>query len=509
MLECLTTNLSTSGIRYEMLEGREYVVAPMVMITEGVHAGSNGPLYYSANELSKAPMAWDHKPIVVYHPEINGKGVTACDPVIMNTQKVGLILNTRWDDVAKKLRAEAWLEKARLSVVDNRIETFLEERKLMEVSTGLFTSNESKEGEWNGKKYTAEAHDLTPDHLALLPDRKGACSIEDGAGLLQLNQASNEYKKSVQEYLTAKGVAPEFLSRAGLIVNELSHDKVRARLHSKLAETKDKDASVWIEDVYDSFFIYYYGGDLFKQKYLVADDEVSFVEDPVEVMRVTEYRTVDGTFVGNAAGTTPSSEDISMTKKEKIDHLIKNGWKEDDRTFLMELSDERLERLFAPVTINAGPVEEEDEDEDSGEATGNEKLGRKKKKMSTYQQQTAVSAPPMTEEQYILNAPAGVREMLQDGILARNAERDRLVAVITGNANNVFPEDNLKARPLAELRALAALAGNATEQIAVAPPPVYLGAWPTMNSMASPITESPLGLPVMTFNDDEKEKTAA
>ena len=49
-------------IRNERLHGRDYTVVPMVMITEGVHKGSNGALYYPGEELGKTPCVWNMKP---------------------------------------------------------------------------------------------------------------------------------------------------------------------------------------------------------------------------------------------------------------------------------------------------------------------------------------------------------------------------------------------------------------------------------------------------------------
>ena len=64
-------------------------------------------------------------------------------------------------------------------------ETFakIQNGNLIEVSVGIFTDNEDAEGDWNGEKYLAVAHNYRPDHLALLPGEVGACSINDGCGL--------------------------------------------------------------------------------------------------------------------------------------------------------------------------------------------------------------------------------------------------------------------------------------------------------------------------------------
>lgn len=185
-IENLTFNYSSAGgTRREQLHGRDYIVAPMAMLTEGVHNGSGGPLYYPEKECRAAVQSWNMRPVVVYHPEINGQGVSACDPEILEKQQVGMVLNTVWDG---KLRAEAWLEADRLSAVDNRILDALEQNKMMEVSTGLFTDNEPEPGTYGTEAYTHIARNHRPDHLAILPDRVGACSIADGAGLLQLNE---------------------------------------------------------------------------------------------------------------------------------------------------------------------------------------------------------------------------------------------------------------------------------------------------------------------------------
>ncbi|ADB16919.1 hypothetical protein Psta_2248 [Pirellula staleyi DSM 6068] len=179
-LQNLTFNLG-GRIRYETLEGRDHIVVPTVMIVEGVLAGNSGPLMYPAAELAAAPQVWNHKPIVIGHPSEG----TACLPHVLNNRKVGIILNTRWD--APKLRTEAWIDVKRCDGLDKSIIDKLQRLEKIEVSTGLYTENEPSPGVWNGKKYEAIARNYRPDHLAILTNQVGACSIADGAGMLQLN----------------------------------------------------------------------------------------------------------------------------------------------------------------------------------------------------------------------------------------------------------------------------------------------------------------------------------
>jgi hypothetical protein len=56
---------------------------------------------------------------------------------------------------------------------------------MMEVSTGLSFPLTSTHGTFNGKQFDLVAKDILPDHLAILPDVEGACSIKDGAGLVR------------------------------------------------------------------------------------------------------------------------------------------------------------------------------------------------------------------------------------------------------------------------------------------------------------------------------------
>lgn len=201
MFESLTCNLSPT-YRVEMMDGEEHLVVPCVSLTEGVWPGSDGPLLYRNEEIIKNPNLWDHKPVVVFHPTVNGRGVSACDPAIITAQRVGIVLNTQGSD--GKLKKEVWLNKAKSLKVDKRIVERILANEKIEVSTGLYTDKKGGPGKWEGKDYIAEAVNFRPDHLAILPDGVGACSIKDGAGLLQ-NESMTSYVERVNQYLLLNG----------------------------------------------------------------------------------------------------------------------------------------------------------------------------------------------------------------------------------------------------------------------------------------------------------------
>ena len=259
-------------VREESLEGRPHLVAPVAMLAEGVWPGSKGPVFYPWDQVIRNEAGWDHKPVVMYHPSLNGKPVTACDPEVLNNQSVGRLLRTK--GASGKLRSEAWLDIARLEVVEKGAEVLANLRAgtPVEVSTGLGADLVEESGIWNMTAYGLKAVNYVPDHLALLPDRVGAYSLADGGGLL----VTNELSFSATECAVRKAIAGKV---------------------GKPGEYWDG----WIEDVFPDRVVYWYDGNLYQIGYRVsATDQVTLEGEPKPVVRVTEYRTTEGKMVGNA-----------------------------------------------------------------------------------------------------------------------------------------------------------------------------------------------------------------
>jgi hypothetical protein len=459
-LQNVTFNLASS-VRFDTMEGRDYIVAPMVMITEGVHNGSNGPLYYPRSELSKTPEVWNHKPVVVYHPTMNGLGVSACDPNVITNRKVGVIMNTYFDKKAGKLRAEAWLEKERIQEVDPRIAEALSSGEIMELSTGLFTDNELIDGEWNGKQYKYVARNYRPDHLALLPDKTGACSIEDGAGLLQLNERQ---KTSILQQLQDN-------FGDDVQIQNVVTSQIAFNCGSKLYQV-------------DCFF-----------------DEGNFTIDSETCLEVTSNEFTDSR---------PNLGVDSMSHvNELVDAIIDNDsttFNDDDRETLLGLSEDFLAKL-QPVANDdseeeaAEEVAEAEEAEEVAEEVASEELAEAEAEV----EEAVVGNDELTVEEYVANAPSEIRDMLQAGLESHNRDRQALIDVVTGNEKNIFSDDVLQSKPISELKALAALAsqevvGNSSED---KPSPNYAGA---VGAHAAPVAntsdeEAPLLIP--TINWDE------
>lgn len=445
-IQNIVANL-VGNTRFDTMEGRQYLVAPMVMMTEGVHNGSGGPILYKKDELSKTPEVWNHKPVVVYHPSANGQGVSACDPIILSNRKVGIVMNTKLSEVEvnnKKVpcwKAEAWLEQDRINKVDERISDFLNNKEMMELSTGLFVDPIDEDGDWNGEHYDQIATNLRPDHLALLPDLKGACSIEDGAGLLRNQIILNAVPEKIK-----------------IVNNKLSHDNIRSMINSWLREKNPTDNwELWVADVYDDFFIYENRSKLTKLDYEIKDNSVVINGMEEEVIRVTEYRTKTGEFVGN------KRKESIMDKKKVVDTIIAsngNSFVEDNRDALMSMDEDVLEKLQA-------------DDKAAAElAVENAALKVEKEKPEVTKEPEVTKKPevtdnadekPQTIEDHIASLPAEVQPVMTNAINQYNQTKKRLVAKIMENENNQFTEDQLKAKNNDELSAIVSIAFNKSE----------------------------------------------
>lgn len=179
-MEQVTANLS--GKRRSVKQhGHEFIVAPITLIVPGVLNGSKGPLYYPSEEIERSAQSWNGMPLVSRHPDA---GLSARSPEAFKDLGIGTVFNAVWKD--GKLVAEGWFDVDQTARVDQRILAALRADKPIEISTGLLTDNEtaSEGAEFEGKSYSHIARNYRPDHLAILPDQTGACSLQDGCGVL-------------------------------------------------------------------------------------------------------------------------------------------------------------------------------------------------------------------------------------------------------------------------------------------------------------------------------------
>ena len=337
-------------IRIETHLGREHIVVPVVMMVEGVHSGSRGPLFHSAEELGSVVAAWNGIPITVQHPQQNGIFVSANSPSQIDSS-VGRAYNAHME--GDKLKAEAWLDVQKLAAISPVAAEYIKEKRPLDVSVGVFTLEEEEEGEWNGEHYTAIARNHRPDHLALLPGVEGACNWADGCGI----RVNSKYKTNANEMKDEKPFQIyKDLNKKGLavvpVVNMSGYVELSNKVRSKLDSMDNEMSMYFLEELYEDKLIYRIRNHaqdtttLYQQTYSVGDDgKVELTGDAREVRKNITYETNKRrtTFNNNS-----KTKDMDKQVEARVEALIANSnakWNNCDREFLSGLSLARLEEL--------------------------------------------------------------------------------------------------------------------------------------------------------------------
>lgn len=197
-------NAYRSGqIRREVRQGREYVVVPATIIVPGVLNGSNGALYYPASEVEKNKGVWNGTPIHVGHPmdPLTNLPVSGRDPETMDRSGIGYVYNDRVNRKSHR-QCDLYLDVQLTRNYDRDHGSDILYRathgQAIELSTGLFTDNyPAMNGarDDKGRPYDFVARNYRPDHLAILPFERGACSVQDGCGVNIANRTVQNHRE--------------------------------------------------------------------------------------------------------------------------------------------------------------------------------------------------------------------------------------------------------------------------------------------------------------------------
>ena len=345
----VNVQLSNYKVSRRKYNGKDYMIIPVTMMVEGVHNGSQGPILHEIGELGKIPESYNGIPIVINHP-VNGEGaaIPANSPEVLEDCSVGIVFGSFTEDAA--LKAQAWLEELKLQEKYPDLYERIDDGEEVEVSLGVFTDNTEELGEWNGESFIAKAKNHRPDHLALLPNSVGACSLKDGCGL---GVNSKDVKKS--DKLFRK------LLKQGFAIHSIGNNEgqgyyeLMSMVSDKLRSMDTQSTYHYAEEVYTDSLIYNVSGDnkrtMYKQAYKIEGGKIEFVGEPIEVHRKVEY-------VININNNSKKEDKMSKENKcpkcvEKINALIANkesGFTEEDREWLNDLTEPQLDKVV-PKTI--------------------------------------------------------------------------------------------------------------------------------------------------------------
>jgi hypothetical protein len=161
------------------LAGKTWLVVNGVPIVEGVLNKFLVPY----EEFAAFPADWNDTPLVLNHPKENGGSARVASP---DVPVIGRFHNTTVDATGRRLTGEFWLDKIAFLATQQGADLYAKMLKgqPIEVSTGYFAPQTSFEnGKFGGTDYTGIHKGIHPDHIAILTNEAGACSLYDGCGM--------------------------------------------------------------------------------------------------------------------------------------------------------------------------------------------------------------------------------------------------------------------------------------------------------------------------------------
>ncbi len=290
--------INASNISTTTINGQEhYVIRGAVPIVDDIVM--NGGLY-PAEEINNSYQTMEGKLMPLPHPMVDGKYVSANDPRAINTYHVGAWaqnVSKSGDQVVmdvyiNKAVAETKPDGKRLI---NRLDEMIAGTNTdpIHLSTGLLTNKEKKSGESKEKKYTWIARNMQFDHIAILLDEPGAGTPEEGVGMF-VNADGQEGEVETASLIdAANSLKDGLVNKVKFFLthnSDASFDEIYQMLREAIRAPSGSDVYRYVVTVWPDKFIYEEGSKLFQQKYLIDDNAVTLVGEPIEVVRKpTEY----------------------------------------------------------------------------------------------------------------------------------------------------------------------------------------------------------------------------
>lgn len=365
--------LSGNGsIRTAQHDGKEHMVVPVIALVEGVVWAYNSehPEFVSAEVLSKSVNQWEDRPVVIDHPAIGDKRVTANHPEIQEQYAVGFTKNARMD--GKQLKMEAWVDPEKMASLNEDSQKLLEalqNNEMLEVSIGAFVKTEKRNGYYGDDEYFSEWVDLASDHLALLPKGlKGACSNQMGCGALRVASLHimsthglikkelpmikiSELRERMLRICLEKGSTPEQI-REYFRSLEITDQDLRRSLDAALSA---EAGYLWLESILLESQRAVYAIETMGQVRLYSRDYTLVENNNVELGEEREEVRAETNFVPVKASANPdckcNKEEVTLMVKDqenRIKALVENSktpWTEQDMKYLKEMDEDRLSKV--------------------------------------------------------------------------------------------------------------------------------------------------------------------
>lgn len=462
--------LNSASIRTENFLGREFVVAPAVLVRSQVLHNNLGVTLLPAAEIT-ADWAknWNGIPVLVGpHPTLRGVPVSGREPVLWNERWAGWIFNAKMvqeSEHVRHLAGEVWLDKSRAAAVNGLQEVLdkLGAGEKVELSTGFNVAVDPTGGVFQGTAYEAVMHPDGADHLVISTEMTGACSVSDGCGLgvnkfegippMETNTKSipatetpkelsmwdkikarfSQQRESAENSIKRKVEIDEFFRS----LNELpaSDTDRQLKLSADLQDTYGSRGQVCIADVYsDTKQVVFWlmtplgsspqGTEYYRANYTEGSDGGYTFDEPVMVRRKTVYEPVGNEAGKPSSGTATncgcaSTEEATMSEQNKEKSAIEK---------LTETVGNLATAVQTVVADVASIKEAAKADENPAIAGLKQSIGE------------------------IMDRLDSMKGVTETAVQERERERQSLVTKLAGHYRCTFTAEELETKPLVELR---------------------------------------------------------
>lgn len=482
-------------LRTMRFEGREHLVAPVVMLMEGVIWPSNSPApeLVTLESFARTPGTWNNEPVTWDHPPLS-----AGSPDVMEEFAFGQVFNSHVEDI--RLVGEVWLDPAKAKKLGGHAQDTLDRivaGEGPEVSVGAFIEYLAEKGTFDGKPYSRSWLRAFPDHLALLPrDDRGACSREMGCGVRAASGTSVFYSydppadallltgtdngtlpapgvmegSNPEEPMTLLQTLAERFKGLGVFRSlqgeeGMSDVDLRQVLDNALRATEPgflgveavfQDTSTVVFAVAPEDVIAW-----FSQAFTIADDgEVTF-GDRTEVAPVTRFEPVAASEGGDTCRECDTDPQGATLMDERIKALIANTNTPYTEAHLAGLTAMDEEAITALEAAAAAPVGDPPPDTATPPVEAAPPAAPPVKDEEEEEEEAPAGDPPVeakapTWDETMAQAPAHMRRRFQEMEDAEEAEKASLVATLSA-AQESFTDEQLGEKDVPELRQLAAM----------------------------------------------------
>jgi len=488
--------------RQENYQQRPHLVAPVVLLTEGVHHSVNmGRILHTREELQRFPGAWNGRPVTVHHPTDSA----SASPATLEQVQIGTLFGVHYTDEngPPRLVGEIWVDINKAAKQAPGLLDALQGGERVEVSTGVFHDRLPHNGVWNEEAYESIAEGYRPDHLALLPGARGACSWEDGCGTPRLNEEGGEVTKknsqpetsqsedqgegqsATKDGLLAKlrkalGWSPpepdENMSAFKTLMAEMSPAVINAEPeYSGLAnaiqrslDRMDREGKLhFLEALYEDFYVYRVatpdGEFYFKQTYSVTDNGFANTGDPVPVTKQVTW--LEPELGQQREGAQYKEGEETMDVKEMVDKIIANSnglFGNEDREHLAQLCPDTLKGKLAALEGADESAPDNNNDDNPADEGADDEGGKK-----------AAAPAQMSEEEYLQSLPPRVAAALNKSLEEEKRRRAQLITHLENAPACNLSRDQLEALDETALYAMFTMAYPVNQDEPQLPPANY------------------------------------